>query len=279
MITIGLTTWSDHPNLINDEQRAVQLSEYSAVFPVVEVDTTFYGIPKPATFLMWLKQVPSAFQFIVKANREMTMHPNVDQPITEPARLQIFTDFRERMQLLTTTNQLKTVLFQFPPTFNATHENIQYLMSLRSLMGDLPISIEFRNMTWFDEAVLPTLPDFFQELNYDLVAVDEPQGLTNSAAFVLNQQTKIIRLHGQNKRGWQDSGSQWRKERTNYRYTTAELTSLATKIKAHGTADSCIIFNNNGGHDAADNALELQRLLQLQFLNLGPKPPQQLGLF
>lgn len=279
MITIGLTTWSDHPNLINDEQRPVQLSEYAAVFPVVEIDTTFYGVPSESTFLHWVEQVPTSFQFIVKANREMTMHPDLDQQITEAEREQIFRDFNQRMRLLIATNQLKTILFQFPPMFNATHENIQCLMRLRSLMADLPISIEFRNMTWFDDAVLPELEEFFADLKYDLVAVDEPRGLTNSADFILNAQTKIVRLHGQNQHGWQDSGMQWRKERTNYRYSTEELRQLATKIQTSGATDVCVIFNNNGGHAAAGNALELQQLLDLHFANLAPRPPQQLDLF
>lgn len=279
MITIGLTTWSDHPNLINDEQRPVQLSEYAAVFPVVEIDTTFYGVPSESTFLHWVEQVPTSFQFIVKANREMTMHPDLDQQITEAEREQIFRDFNQRMRLLIATNQLKTILFQFPPMFNATHENIQYLMRLRSLMADLPISIEFRNMTWFDDAIFPELEEFFADLKYDLVAVDEPRGLTNSADFILNAQTKIVRLHGHNQHGWQDSGMQWRKERTNYRYSTEELRQLATKIRASGATDVCVIFNNNGGHAAAGNALELQQLLDLHFANLAPRPPQQLDLF
>ena len=279
MITIGLTTWSDHPNLINDEQRPVQLSEYAAVFPVVEIDTTFYGVPSESTFLHWVEQVPTSFQFIVKANREMTMHPDLDQQITEAEREQIFCDFNQRMRLLIATNQLKTILFQFPPMFNATHENIQYLMRLRSLMADLPISIEFRNMTWFDDAIFPELQEFFSDLKYALVAVDEPRGLTNSADFILNAQTKIVRLHGQNQHGWQDSGMQWRKERTNYRYSTEELRQLATKIRASGATDVCVIFNNNGGHAAAGNALELQQLLDLHFANLTPRPPQQLDLF
>jgi uncharacterized protein YecE (DUF72 family) len=72
---------------------------------------------------------------------------------------------------------------------------------------------------------------------------------------------------------------QWRKERTNYRYSTEELRQLATKIRASGATDVCVIFNNNGGHAAAGNALELQQLLDLHFANLAPRPPQQLDLF
>ncbi|CAI2566584.1 hypothetical protein AKUH3B203J_02740 [Apilactobacillus kunkeei] len=46
MITLGVTTWSEHPALINGEDRPVKLNEYAAHFPVVEVDNPFYGIPQ-----------------------------------------------------------------------------------------------------------------------------------------------------------------------------------------------------------------------------------------
>lgn len=50
MITIGLTTWTDHPALIK-EPRDVLLDEYAARFPTVEVDSAFYGIPKARPFI------------------------------------------------------------------------------------------------------------------------------------------------------------------------------------------------------------------------------------
>ncbi len=81
MITIGLTTFSDHPALIDGVKRKVRLTEYSAHFPVVELDTPFYAIPKSTVIENWQHQVPKNFQFILKANRVMTMH---DQGSSEP---------------------------------------------------------------------------------------------------------------------------------------------------------------------------------------------------
>ena len=45
-ITMGMTTWTEHPVLIHDEQRPVKLDEYAQHFPVVEVDTFFYALPQ-----------------------------------------------------------------------------------------------------------------------------------------------------------------------------------------------------------------------------------------
>ena len=73
MITIGATTWSEHKALIT-EARPVTLAEYAANFPVVEVDTFFYGIPRISTVKNWQAQVPPAFHFVVKAHRSMTGH-------------------------------------------------------------------------------------------------------------------------------------------------------------------------------------------------------------
>ena len=38
-ITIGLTTWTEHPALINDEERPVTLNEYAQHLPTVEADS------------------------------------------------------------------------------------------------------------------------------------------------------------------------------------------------------------------------------------------------
>ena len=78
MITLGLTTWNEHPTLIHNEDRPVTLSEYSAYFPTVELDTFFYGIPRISTVENWQAQVPESFQFVVKANKVLTLHEQIE---------------------------------------------------------------------------------------------------------------------------------------------------------------------------------------------------------
>ena len=60
-ITIGLTTWTEHPALINNEQRPVTLNEYAQHLPTVEVDTFFYALPQVTTIQNWLAEVPESF--------------------------------------------------------------------------------------------------------------------------------------------------------------------------------------------------------------------------
>ena len=48
-ITLGLTTWSEHPALIDGQRQTTTLNEYAQHFPTVEIDTFFYALPKLAT--------------------------------------------------------------------------------------------------------------------------------------------------------------------------------------------------------------------------------------
>ena len=73
-VTVGLTTWSEHPSLINNARKKTTLKEYGQHFPVVEVDTFFYALPQLMTVQKWLTDVAPGFQFIVKAHQVMTGH-------------------------------------------------------------------------------------------------------------------------------------------------------------------------------------------------------------
>lgn len=286
MITIGLTTWTDHPALIK-EPRDVLLDEYAARFPTVEVDSAFYGIPRASTVHQWQALVPAQFQFIIKAHREMTLHPAVDRqaaPISDEARRQIFQTYLEMLQPLIAANQLKTVLFQFPPYFQANTENFTYLRRVRALLPAVPIAVEFRNATWFDPIILQSLTGYLKELKMTLVAADEAQTAAGSVPFqlaVTNPDLVMLRLHGRNMTGWNQPGKEWRKKRTLYRYSDEELTQFSQAIDGikSQVREVCVIFNNNSGKDAAPNALRLQEMLHVSFAGLAKRPPEQMDLF
>lgn len=282
MITIGLTTWTDHPALINHENRKVTLTEYAGHFPVVEVDTSFYGVPRISTVENWQKSVPEKFQFILKANQLMTLHDgaSVDDYLSDEHRL-VFTDFKKMVRPLVKQDQLKTILFQFPPYFNCETANIRYLRDVRVLMGDLPIAVEFRNASWYDPAVRDETMLFLKKLGMTHVSVDEPSAVSNGVPLVdtvTNQNLAMLRLHGQNAKGWAEQGPNWRSTRTLYKYSEAELQDFAKLVRKleSQVEEVCIIFNNNSGKDAAGNALRLKEILGVNFEGLGPL---QLGLF
>ena len=280
-ITIGLTTWTEHPALINNEQRPVTLNEYAQYLPTVEVDTFFYALPQVTTIQNWLAEVPEAFQFIVKAHRGMTLHERGQ----EKGELeQLFNRYRKTVAPLVAAGQLKTVLFQFPPYFDASPQDIEYLRLVRLWTGNLPIAIELRNQTWYRPGTLKSLLAFCRELHFTLVAADEPHGTVTSVPFVLattNPDLVMMRLHGQNTEGWINQGKSWRKTRTLYKYSPAELQAFCDQINqlTPQPKELCVIFNNNSGKDAAPNALQLQKMLDIHFTGLAPRSPEQIDLF
>ncbi|HBF74140.1 MAG TPA: DUF72 domain-containing protein [Lactobacillus sp.] len=281
MITIGLTTWKEHPALIQNVQRDVTLPEYAAVLPVVELDTPFYGIPRASTVANWQKGVPEKFQFILKANKLMTKHDYGKEEASDEERQQAFTEYRRMVRPLVSAHQLKTVLFQFPPFFQRTTENLQWLFEIRDQMADLPIAVEFRDPSWYDPALTDDLMRYLAGLNMTHVIVDEPHRLNDGVPFVAkvaDDRLALMRLHGRNEQGWFNRGKDWRGVRTLYKYSDEELAAFAATVSELSTQvrEVCVIFNNNSGRDAAPNALALRDLLHLSWQGLGP---QQMSLF
>lgn len=274
VIRIGATTWTEHPTLLG-VNRKLTLAEYAEFFPVVEVDTAFYAIPQASTVHRWRAQVPAGFQFIIKANAVITKHEQsteYDLPTTVQTFKQAFAELKQY-------HQLQAVLLQMPPFFTVSRENILYLRKLRELFGDWPLTVEWRNNSWYRPALVKESMLLLQELGISLTIADEPATQGNSVPFypaVTNSERAFFRLHGRNLAGWQNPGAGWRKKRTLYRYNEAELNQIADAVKrvAAQAKDTSIIFNNNAGGDAADNALALQKILGLEFTDLNP---QQLG--
>ena len=281
MITIGLTTWKEHPALIGGEERPVTLTEYAGRLPVVELDTPFYGIPRQSTVANWQAAVPDGFQYILKANQVMTRHDR-QHPLDEAGITAAFDQFIMAIQPMVTAGKLMTVLFQFPPFFNRTTANIQYLRDVRLKMGKLPVAVEFRSPSWFETpGMTADVMAYLQSLKLTNVTTDEPHNLNDGIPLVETVTTPelaVVRLHGRNAQGWFNQGADWRKTRTLYRYSEAELQDIAALVKrvAQHAQQVCVIFNNNSAKDAAPNASRLQEILGLHWQNLAP---QQLDLF
>ena len=76
-ILVGTSNWADHERfypaaLEKGARQREKLTYYARFFPIVEVDTTFYGIPRLSTVEGWLQRTPPGFRFNVKAYRSLT---------------------------------------------------------------------------------------------------------------------------------------------------------------------------------------------------------------
>jgi len=246
MMTIGLTTWTEHPSLLGGTDK-LTLTEYSGVLPVVEVDTPFYGIPKVTTVAKWQKAVPDKFQFILKANQVMTLHDTYDEGVSMEALKTAYREYRATLKPLTRHKQLKAVLFQFPPFFERSTRNFHYLQRMVEwLPGDhylqrmvewrpgVPIAVEFRNQSWYEVGVKDAVFSFLKDLGVIHVIVDEPHALNDGVTFepvVTNPKLALLRLHGRNQQGWSAKGANWRSQRTLYRYNDQELMTFKQTVE------------------------------------------------
>ncbi|MFJ7745234.1 DUF72 domain-containing protein [Peribacillus sp. NPDC097295] len=282
MIYIGLTGWGDHDSLSMDKVPSRdKLKVYGAHFPTVEVDTSFYAIQPKRNIEKWVAKTPGSFQFIVKAYQGMTGHMRGEIPFE--SKKEMFAAFRDSLEGFRESGKLAMVLFQFPPWFDCKRENVNYLRWCKAEMGNIPVAIEFRNQSWYRPNLIQQTLEFIRKEGWIHTVCDEPQAGEGSIPLVLeatHPDKTLVRFHGRNIHGWQKpaSGANWREVRYLYRYNKQELEEWVEKIRIleKQSKDVYVLFNNNSGGDAADNAKQFIDLLGITYEGLAPK---QLGLF
>jgi uncharacterized protein YecE (DUF72 family) len=281
LIYIGVTGWGDHDRLYPGQIAPKdKLKEYAGHFPVVEVDTSFYAIQPKRNALKWVNETPESFQFIVKAYQGMTGHMRGEIPFA--TKQQMFQAFIESLEPYQVKNKLGMVLFQFPPWFDCRRENVDYLRWCKNEMGDIPCALEFRHQSWFLPQYRQKTLEFMKAEKWIHSICDEPQSGEGSIPVVLQttDPTKVlVRFHGRNTHGWiKRNAENWRDVRYLYRYSHQELQEWAEWVGK--LAKECdhvyLLFNNNSGGDAADNAKQMIDLLQIEYKDLAPR---QLDLF
>ncbi|AZP04512.1 DUF72 domain-containing protein [Jeotgalibaca ciconiae] len=278
MIQIGLTGWSDHDLICPNPKR--KLEDYAAHFPVVELDTSFYAIPSEKNINSWIQKTPDVFQFIPKAYAALTKHKDWHQEFDSIKKM--FEIYKKAFEPMIMSGKVKAFLFQFPPNFTCNREHVEYMRLIRRLMRDLPIAVEFRHRSWYSEEFKEGTLNFLREMAFIHVVVDQPQTPNNSVPFTpiaTNSDKTIIRLHGRNYEGWLgEDAENWRAVRTLYNYRDDELEEFKQTALAlvNDSKEVTVIFNNNSGGHAAQNAKDLQKMLGIDFEGLGPR---QLGLF
>lgn len=115
------------------------LAHYSRIFNAVEIDSTFYGPPRPEQVQRWADMTPEEFKFC----------PKTPRAITHEGRLLVSEEmdtFLETMRLL--GDKLGVVLIQFPPGF-ATDQSPVLVKFLARLPADLRYAVEFRHRSWY----------------------------------------------------------------------------------------------------------------------------------
>ncbi|WP_127531997.1 DUF72 domain-containing protein [Paenibacillus kobensis] len=287
MITIGLAGWGDQDKLYRTpEANRNKLAAYSQLFKTVEVDSSFYAVQPVRNMAKWAADTPEGFSFVVKAYQGMTGHTRGRIPYPDEAAM--FRAFRESLQPVAEAGKLAAALFQYPPWFDCTRENVRVLREAKARMAGFPCMLEFRHRSWFEPEMRERSLAFMRSEGWIHSVCDEPQVGAGSIPIVeeaTDEKLTLVRFHGRNAEGWQSGGRQdWREVRYLYRYSEVELAEWAQRLlRLERVSEQVIvIFNNNSGGDAPDNARQLMELLG-QLVPPIPEPEapavEQLRLF
>src|SRR5688572_19491328 len=96
-----------------------ELAYYAEHFDTVEINTTFYGQPKPAVAQTWADRTPRGFEFSMKLYREFT---HTAGPAVPQLDLAAIDEYRRGIEPLARAGKLGALLAQFPASFKASPE-------------------------------------------------------------------------------------------------------------------------------------------------------------
>jgi uncharacterized protein YecE (DUF72 family) len=120
---------------------------YASRLPAVEINNTFYRLPKETMLQSWAQQVPPGFRFVLKAPQKITHVKRLKDAGTEVEYL-----FRVGTALGSTAG---AILFQLPPYLKKNLDTLQNFLSI--LPQGRPVAFEFRHSSWFDDDVVACL--------------------------------------------------------------------------------------------------------------------------
>ncbi|WP_410512748.1 DUF72 domain-containing protein [Paenibacillus sp. BR2-3] len=246
-----------------------------------EIDSSFYAVQPVKNYAKWVDQTPDGFSFIVKAYQGMTGHLRGKKNYFETQE-EMFKAFHTSIQPVISGGKLAMALFQYPPWFDCTRENVEILHETKEMMLDVPCALEFRNSSWYSPEFRDKTLQLMEREDWIHTVVDEPQagsGTVPIVAVATSPETTLVRMHGRNVSGWhQNSHPDWRKLRYLYRYSTEELQEWRDRLLQleKSSKNVYVVFNNNSGGDATDNAKELQGMLGIDDDGTAPR---QLDLF
>lgn len=120
------------------------LSYYGERLNAVEINNTFYRLPKGSVLENWASQVPEAFRFSIKASRRITHFARLKPEARDPTEYMMST-------VGSLGARLGVVLFQLPPNLKADVERLAAFLD--TLPAGAPGAFEFRHETWQDAAV------------------------------------------------------------------------------------------------------------------------------
>jgi uncharacterized protein YecE (DUF72 family) len=182
-VRIGCSGWiyQHWRGLFYPEKLAVKrwFAFYAETFDTVEINNSFYRLPKPDTFEAWRKQAPPGFCYAVKANRFLTQAKKL-KDCEEPL-------VRQMASFNALKPALGPVLYQLPPRFKVNLERLESFLKL--LPEDVINVFEFREPSWYCDEVFALLARYGASFcAHDMPGSQSPRLAVGPVAY--------LRFHG-----------------------------------------------------------------------------------
>ena len=199
-----------------DLKDAGMLGFYASKFPAVEINNTFYQMPKENSLLDWAAKVPEQFSFAMKASQRITHFQRL-----KPESVELVEYLVRTAAVLGT--RLGPILFQLPPNMKKDFDK------LAAFLVKLPKGpryvIEFRHESWFGDDVFGALRDH-----------DVAMGVIEQEDFSSPVQPTAswgyLRLH-------------------RFDYDAAMLSAWAKRIRENGWSEAYVFFKHDHIPDSA----------------------------
>lgn len=286
-IVIGTSSWADpgfvaewYPQDLPERER---LPWYAEHFEAVEVNSTFYAVPAPATVRRWAQATPDGFTFDVKLHQSLSRHSATVDHLPKDLRDTVDTTprgrvrpsadldrelakrYKKAIKPLVDADKFSSFLLQLSPAFAPRSHQLDELDELMAALAPHPVAVELRHRAWLHEDRREETLEWFADHAAAFVAVDAPQGKPPTMLPPLDAVTRddlaYLRAHGRNARGWIKGRSV--AERFAYRYDDYELEEIGRRVE--GLAEEAdtvrVMFNNNRGNDAPLAAQRMRELL------------------
>jgi uncharacterized protein YecE (DUF72 family) len=212
------------------------LEFYARHFDTVEVNTTFYRLPRATSVARWLHETPPGFTFAVKVSRYVT---HIKRLLDVERHLPLL---YERIRPLLRSEKMGPLLWQLPPNFALDLDRLA--AALEHTHDGRRHAFEFRHPSWFREETYTLL----REHGVALVIGDRPQ-VHAFQSHELTADFTFVRFH---------SGSRGR----NGNYSHAELEEWSERLgRWRSEVDVYAYFNNDWEGFAIENARYLQGIL------------------
>ena len=207
---------------------------YASEFDTVEINNSFYHLPKAQTFDKWRDSAPDGFRYAVKANRFITQAKKLKDP-DEPLE-------RFLVPTLRLKEHLGPILFQLPPNMSINLKRLENF--LKKLPKQLISVFEFRNKSWYDEKVFAVLDEYGAGfVVHDMKGLASPHWASGRAAYV--------RFHGAGGKYWGRYSDQ----------ALVEWTDWCLEQARTGRSVWCFFNNDIHGH-AIEDARALRSLVR-----------------